>query len=88
MLCSPGASSGSSRWPFWASRRGLPCVARSCMKPSSSFAHRFPDKLPKDIAKELMTIAEEVLADYTGNPRVAAFWVPRLGALCGMVCRD
>ena len=42
------------------------------------FAHRFPDILPKDIAKELMTIAEAVLADYTGNPRVAAFWAPRL----------
>ncbi len=25
-----------------------------------------------------MAIADEVLADYTGNPRVAAFWVPRL----------
>ena len=25
-----------------------------------------------------MAIAEEVLADYTGNPRVAAFWAPRL----------
>ena len=45
----------------------------------NQFAHRFPDKLPKDIAKELMAISEEVLADYTGNPRVAAFWAPRLG---------
>jgi len=35
--------------------------------------------LPKDIAKELMVIAEAVLAGYTGNPRVAAFWAPRLG---------
>jgi ATP-dependent helicase/nuclease subunit B len=42
------------------------------------FAQRFPAQLPKDIAKELMAIAADVLADYTGNPRVAAFWVPRL----------
>ena len=49
---------------------------------------RFPEKLPKDIAKELMAISEAVLADYTGNPRVAAFWAPRLGPLCRMVCRD
>ena len=42
------------------------------------FAHLFPDKLPNDIAKELMAISEAVLADYTGNPRVAAFWAPRL----------
>ena len=42
------------------------------------FAQAFPKHLPKDIAKELAIIAEDVLADYTGNPRVAAFWVPRL----------
>jgi ATP-dependent helicase/nuclease subunit B len=42
------------------------------------FAQRFPDTLPKDIAGELMTIAREVLSDYIGNPRVAAFWVSRL----------
>jgi ATP-dependent helicase/nuclease subunit B len=41
------------------------------------FAQRFPKQLPKDIAKELMAIATNVLADYTGNPRVAAFWAPR-----------
>ena len=52
------------------------------------FAHRFPEKLPKDIAKELMAIAEAVLADYTGNPRVAAFWAPRLARFAGVVCRD
>jgi ATP-dependent helicase/nuclease subunit B len=42
------------------------------------FAQRFPAKLPRDIAGELMTIAGEILAGYTGNPRVAAFWVQRL----------
>ena len=47
------------------------------------FAHSFPEKLPKDIAKELMAIAEAVLADYTGNPRVAAFWAPRLARFAG-----
>lgn len=44
----------------------------------NQFAHRFPEKLPKDITHELMAISEAVLADYTGNPRVAAFWAPRL----------
>lgn len=44
----------------------------------NQFAHRFPENLPKDIAHELMTISEAVLTHYTGNPRVAAFWVPRL----------
>jgi ATP-dependent helicase/nuclease subunit B len=38
---------------------------------------RFPQELPADLAGELMAIAEEVLADYIGNPRVAAFWAPR-----------
>jgi ATP-dependent helicase/nuclease subunit B len=38
---------------------------------------RFPQELPPDLAGELMAIAEEVLADYIGNPRVAAFWAPR-----------
>ncbi len=47
------------------------------------FAHRFPEKLPKDVAKELMAISEAVLADYTGNPRVAAFWAPRLARFAG-----
>jgi ATP-dependent helicase/nuclease subunit B len=38
---------------------------------------RFPQELPADPAGELVDIAEEVLADYIGNPRVAAFWAPR-----------
>jgi ATP-dependent helicase/nuclease subunit B len=42
------------------------------------FGESFPAKLPGDIAKALVDIAEQVLADYTGNPRVAAFWAPRL----------
>jgi ATP-dependent helicase/nuclease subunit B len=42
------------------------------------FAQKFPEELPPDILKELMAIAREVLADYTSNPRVAAFWASRL----------
>jgi ATP-dependent helicase/nuclease subunit B len=30
-----------------------------------------------------MAISEAVLADYTGNPRVAAFWAPRLARFAG-----
>jgi ATP-dependent helicase/nuclease subunit B len=41
-------------------------------------AQRFPGELPADLAGELTAIAQEVLADYIANPRVAAFWAPRL----------
>ena len=41
------------------------------------FAQRFPGKLPPDVARQLTALAQEVLADYLGNPRIAAFWVPR-----------
>jgi len=43
----------------------------------SRFAAKFPDKLPPDAHGELMSIARGVLSDYVGNPRVAAFWLPR-----------
>lgn len=43
----------------------------------SRFAAKFPDRLPADANAELMEIARGVLADYIGNPRVAAFWLPR-----------
>jgi ATP-dependent helicase/nuclease subunit B len=39
---------------------------------------RFPRELPPDLMGELMAIAREVLADYIGNPRIAAFWARRL----------
>jgi ATP-dependent helicase/nuclease subunit B len=39
---------------------------------------RYPRELPPDLAEELKAIAAEVLAGYTSNPRVAAFWAPRL----------
>lgn len=42
------------------------------------FAAKHPTQLPDDPAGELMAIASEILTEYTGNPRVAAFWVPRL----------
>jgi ATP-dependent helicase/nuclease subunit B len=44
----------------------------------SRFAKQYPDRLPADIKGELMAIASRVLEDWTGNARVAAFWVPRL----------
>lgn len=42
------------------------------------FATAYPADLPADPAGELTAIASEILTEYTGNPRVAAFWVPRL----------
>ena len=41
------------------------------------FAQRFPQQLPDDICAELVALAEAVLAELTGSPRVAAFWAPR-----------
>ncbi len=43
----------------------------------SRFAHRFPEALPDDPGAILHAIADEVMADYVQNPRVAAFWLPR-----------
>ena len=37
-----------------------------------------PGALPGDDYRVLEKIATEVLEDYTGHPRVAAFWMPRL----------
>jgi ATP-dependent helicase/nuclease subunit B len=44
----------------------------------SRFATEFPRKLPADPLAELERIATAVLEAYTGHPRVAAFWLPRL----------
>jgi ATP-dependent helicase/nuclease subunit B len=44
----------------------------------SRFATEFPQKLPADPLAELQRIATAVLEVYTGHPRVAAFWLPRL----------
>jgi ATP-dependent helicase/nuclease subunit B len=41
------------------------------------FAETFHKTLPADIARELLAVATDVFADYTGNPRVAAFWSQR-----------
>lgn len=41
------------------------------------FAQKFPKALPDEIARELLAAATAVFADYTGNPRVAAFWSQR-----------
>jgi ATP-dependent helicase/nuclease subunit B len=43
----------------------------------SRFARRFPGRLPADPRGELIAIGAAVFTEYTGNPRVAAFWVPR-----------
>ena len=44
----------------------------------SRFAIAHPKALPNDSYGTLQKIAAEVLEDYTGHPRVAAFWMPRL----------
>jgi ATP-dependent helicase/nuclease subunit B len=43
----------------------------------SRFAEASPTTLPPDPARELATIARDVLGHYGDNPRVAAFWLPR-----------
>jgi len=42
------------------------------------FATQYPERLSKDPGSALIAIARDILVEYTGNPRVAAFWVPRL----------
>jgi ATP-dependent helicase/nuclease subunit B len=49
----------------------------------SRFAQAFPERLPNEPARELMAIAQRVLADYTGNARIAAFWAPRFTRFAG-----
>ena len=44
----------------------------------SRFALAHPKALPADIGGALNSIAADVLESYTGHPRVAAFWMPRL----------
>ena len=44
----------------------------------SSFAVAHPAALPANTLGALTTIARDLLADLTGHPRVAAFWMPRL----------
>ncbi|MGI9403804.1 MAG: double-strand break repair protein AddB [Hyphomicrobium sp.] len=41
------------------------------------FAQTFPETLPKDAERALLGIANDVLTQYGGHPRVAAFWLPR-----------
>ena len=42
------------------------------------FSTQYPVDLPDDVGGKLKAIAAQVLEDYTGHPRVAAFWLPRL----------
>lgn len=44
----------------------------------AQFAVKYPAALPPDVIGELRAIAAAVLYSYTGHPRVAAFWMPRL----------
>lgn len=41
------------------------------------FAKSRPDALPDDVGDELQRLFGDILLDYTGHPRVAAFWLPR-----------
>jgi ATP-dependent helicase/nuclease subunit B len=47
------------------------------------FALANADRLPKDVQAELMKYAQAALADFTGSPRVAAFWAPRFARFAG-----
>ncbi len=44
----------------------------------SRFTRNHPTALPSQIADEFMAIANEVVREMTGVPRVAAYWLPRL----------
>ncbi len=44
----------------------------------SRFANDYPAALPADPLTELERIATTVLESFTGHPRIAAFWLPRL----------
>lgn len=44
----------------------------------SRFAIAYPRELPAEPGAELAEIVREVLTEWTGHPRVAAFWLPRL----------
>jgi ATP-dependent helicase/nuclease subunit B len=44
----------------------------------SEFAQAYPDTLPANPSGELELIATRVLERFTGHPRIAAFWLPRL----------
>jgi ATP-dependent helicase/nuclease subunit B len=44
----------------------------------SQFSDLHPTSLPADTLADLRAIAAKVLESYTGHPRVAAFWLPRL----------
>jgi ATP-dependent helicase/nuclease subunit B len=42
------------------------------------FARRYPDSLPRDPARELMSIFDKSASLYGDQPRISAFWRPRL----------
>ncbi len=44
----------------------------------SRFTERYPVELPTDIAGAFMQVAADVVRDFRDDPRVRAFWLPRL----------
>lgn len=44
----------------------------------SRFSADHPETLPRDVENVLERIASDVLENYTGHARVAAFWLPRM----------
>ena len=42
------------------------------------FAKDHPEQVPEDTTAVLLALADQIMTEYTGNPRIAAFWVPRL----------
>ncbi len=44
----------------------------------SRFTERHPEKLPDDVVGAFIAAAAEVIRDYREEPRVRAFWLPRL----------
>ena len=49
----------------------------------SRFTRKFPDKLPPDVVAEFLDCAVDAVAGYRAEPRVRAFWLPRLARFAG-----
>ena len=76
-LCAPRASA-SSNWRELGAEPGPREKGQIVHEALSRFAGRHPERLPDNVARELLRAAEEVLLELSGHPRVAAFWRPRL----------
>ncbi len=49
----------------------------------SQFTRKHPNTLPPDVVEAFMAAAADVVADYRAEPRVRAFWLPRLVRFAG-----